>query len=434
MIQPIMNLLLSGDYSASTRELALSNLYSIAANERIDYSQKSEMAGELIEYIGKAAKGTINGTSDAESAGKDIDKIGEILVKLIASDEMSAEEIVDLLDAFTTNKIIPRDSPVSVNIGVIYTDICNGIIAKESYPLSLLDDEFHIIDNGKIELAHSLLTAAINSNNPYSCANIISSLNSLLDDPNLPAEEVEFIWEKTSYILQNQGESEYTLKIACLSALMELSEDARLSEESRAEAKDMIASYGLNTYNKTLYQENQVLVLAKDTGLYNSSAFKILTNLVKSAPNKAPDIISLQEESFPEEDSHDITDNFETVGLYTFGSEIVEMRIQDNFSDSLYETTGVHEFTHYIEYNLMTAEQKNELNNIWLEADDASDFVREYGQSSRSDYLATTAQAVWAERDSGSKPVLERAQQQAANGDPALLKMYNLAQEIWGLS
>jgi hypothetical protein len=429
-----MNLLLSGDYSASTRELALSNLYSIAANERIDYSQKSEIAGQLIEYIGKAANETINGTLDAESAGKDIDKTGEILAKLIASDGMSAEEIVDILTSLTTNKVIPKTSPVSVNIGVIYTDICNRIIRKESYPLSLLDDEFHIIDNGKVSLAHSLVTAAINSDNPYSCANIISSLNSLLEDPNLPAEEVEFICEKTGYILQNQGESDYTLKITCLSALMKLSEDTRLSEESRAKAKDMIASYGLNTYNNTLYQENQVLVLAKDTGLYASSAFKILTNLVKSASDKAPDIISLQEESFPEEDSQDITDNLETVGLYTFGSDIVQMRIKDNFSDYLYETTGVHEFTHYIEDNLMTTEQKSEFNTIWLEADDASDFTCEYGQTSRSDYLATTAEAVWTERNSGSKPVLERAQQQATNGDPALLKMYNLAQEIWGLS
>ena len=432
MIQPIMNLLLSGDYSASTKELALSNLYSIATNERIDYSQKSEMAGELIEYMERTVTGTINGTSDAESAGNDIKRTDAILVKLIRDSGISIEEQKDILIAITNNKIIYKSSPIRTITAGVMTDIYRALISDKDYPLTWIDDSN--TDRGKLSLAHLLEKTAINYNNVFLSTGTMWALNTLLDDTTLSSEEVNTILVTTQYILENQSEQDYSLETACLSTLMKLSGDTRLNEESRIKIQELITSYGLNTYNRSLYQDNQVLLLAEDTSLYGSKAVAILTGVIESVPDKSPAIISLQQEVISSLESENIDNNLEASGLYDSDSDIVEIKVKDSNSNYAYSTTVIHEFTHYIEDNLMTTEQKSELNNIWLEADDALDFVREYGQTSRSDYLATTAEAVWTERNSGSKPVLERAQQQATNGDPALLKMYNLAQEIWGLS
>ncbi|MDD3984013.1 MAG: hypothetical protein PHU54_08760, partial [Candidatus Omnitrophica bacterium] len=99
-----------------------------------------------------------------------------------------------------------------------------------------------------------------------------------------------------------------------------------------------------------------------------------------------------------------------------------------------YVIAYIHEATHYKQDNVMTDEQKARLTSIWQSADGENDFARAYGKTSKSDFLATTAEAMLMEYDTVNKPVLTRAQQQAANGDPTLLKIYELAQEVWNLS
>jgi len=433
IIQPIMNLILSGNYSENTRDLALSNLYSIANNERIDYSQKSTMAEQLIQYMEKEITNTINGKTTAESANKGIDTVGEILVALIHSNGITVEEQKNILTLVDDNKTIYIDSPVDANIIIgILTNICVALVEDRNYPLSLRDIDN--IDIGKIELAHLLETSLDTNDNSYANIKVINALNGLLDDQNVVSQEVETILDKTSYVLQNRAKDNYSLKTTCLSTLTKLSTDKRLTEDSRNEAKELITTYGLNAYNRTLYQNNGVLLLAENDGLYKSKAVNILTSIIEVSPDKSPKTVSLQTQLPAMKNSENINGDSEVVGQYLFDNDIMRLKIQDNYKDSTVRSTAIHEITHYIQDNLLTAEQKTELNSIWLEANDHTDFVRVYGETSMSDYLATTAEAVLSEHNSENKPILEQAQQQAANNDPTLLKMYNLAEEIWGLS
>ena len=106
----------------------------------------------------------------------------------------------------------------------------------------------------------------------------------------------------------------------------------------------------------------------------------------------------------------------------------------DWYTDANYASTLYHETTHYIENNLMTSEQRSGLESIWKEADDMIDFTRELGATNRSEYLATTAEAMLMEHNSVQKPLLERAEKQDAANDPTLLKMYYFVEDLWGLS
>jgi len=433
IIQPITGLLLSENiYSDKTIDLALSNLYSIASNQRIDYSQKSTMAGQLVKYMEKVVNSSIAGTKDSESVTQEMDKIGDTLVILLQSEEITVEQQKEILMPVYDDTIMYKDSPVSSSISGMLSMIFATLIEDKDYPLTLFDDSNK--DIGKLELAH-LLESALDTNNHVNfSATVINALNGLLNDENLPSNKVEQILDITSSILQDRAGEDYSLKADCLSTLTKLSNDTRLPDNRRKEAENLISTYGLNTYNSTLYEENGVLAITEDNTLYNSRAVNIVTKLITASPEQTPRIISLDEELPIAIDSESMGNNEQAVGLYIFNNDLVHLKIQDDYKDSTYVIAYIHEATHYKEDNVMTDEQKDRLTSIWQSADDKNDFARAYGQNSKSDFLATTAEAVWTERDSAEKPVLAQAQKQAANGDPTLLKIYELAQEVWDLS
>jgi len=433
IIQPITGLLLSGNtYSNKTIDLALSNLYSIASNQRIDYSQKSVLPGQLIKYMEKLVNSSIAGTKDSESANQEMDKIGDTLVILLQSGEITVEQQKEILTQVYDDTIRYKDSPVNSSISGMLSIIFAVLIEDKDYPLTLIDDSN--MDRGKLELAH-LLESALDTNNRVNFSNtVINALNGLLDDKNLPSNKVEWILDITGSILQDRAGESYSLKANCLSTLTKLSNDTRLPDNRRKEAENLISTYGLNTYNSTLYEENGVLAITEDNTLYNSKAVNIVTELITTSPEQTPRIISLDEELPIAIDSESMDNNEQAVGLYIFNNDLVHLKIQDDYKDSTYVIAYIHEATHYKEDNVMTDEQKDRLTSIWQSADGENDFARAYGQTSKSDFLATAAEAVWTERDLAEKPVLAQAQKQAASGDPTLLGIYELAQEMWNLS
>jgi len=433
IIQPITSLLLSGNtYSNKTIDLALSNLYSIASNQRIDYSQKSTMAGQLVKYMEKLVNSSIAGTKDSESANQEMDKIRDTIAKLVQSDGITFKEQKDIYILLSDNEIIFKESPVLSCISAIFCDVSVAIVGNNNYPLSLIDSSSK--DIGKVAIAHELEAALNTNDNIYFHISVMNALNTLLNDENVPTTEVKNILNITGSTLQNRGGESYSLKTTCLSTLTKLSGDTRLSEEQRNKAIELISTYGLNTYNTTLYQDTGILTIAEDNSLYNSKALNIMTDIIDVSPEDNPKLVALQKDLAGAEDAENIKNNEVAVGQYTFDNDIVHLKIQPDYKDSTYVIAYIHEATHYKEDNIMTDAQKDRLTSIWQSADGENDFARAYGQTSKSDFLATAAEAVWTERDLADKPVLTRAQQQAANGDPTLLEIYKLAQEVWNLS
>jgi hypothetical protein len=433
IIQPITGLLLSGNtYSDKTIDLALSNLYSIASNQRIDYSQKSTMAGQLVKYMEKLVNSSIAGTKDAESANQAMDKIENTLVAILQSKGITVDEQKKIMTEIFDNTTLCKDSPVRTTIAGMMSFIAVAIIEDKDYPLTLIDDSNK--DRGKLELAHILEEAVKTNDNVNFSIKVINALNGLLDDADLPSNEVEQVLNITGFILENRGGESYSLKTTCLSTLTKLSGDTRLSEEQRNKATELISTYGLNAYNTTLYEVSGILTIAEDNSLYNSKALNIMTDIISVSPEDTPKLVALQKDLAGAEDAENIKNNEVAVGQYTFDNDIVHLKVQDDYKDSTYVIAYIHEATHYKEDNVMTDGQKDRLTSIWQSADGENDFARAYGQTSKSDFLATAAEAVWTERDLAEKPVLAQAQKQAANGDPTLLEIYELAQEVWNLS
>jgi len=433
IIQPITGLLLSGNtYSNKTIDLALSNLYSIASNQRIDYSQKSTMAGQLVKYMEKLVNSSIAGTKDSESANQEMDKIDDTLTKLVQSEGITVSDQAEVLTLIYDNTVIYEDSPVRSSVSNVLSSVVAILMQNRDYPLTLIDSSN--TDRGKLELAHILESGIEADNNIFLSIAGINALNGLLDDTNLPAIEVEKILSATGFALENRGGESYSLKTTCLSTLTKLSGDTRLSEEQRNKATELISTYGLNTYNTTLYQDTGILTIAENNSLYNSKTLNIMTDIIDDSPEDNPKLVALQKDLAGAEDAENIKNNEVAVGQYTFDNDIVHLKIQPDYKDSTYVIAYIHEATHYKEDNIMTDAQKDRLTSIWQSADGENDFARAYGQTSKSDFLATAAEAVWTERDLADKPVLTRAQQQAANGDPTLLEIYKLAQEVWNLS
>jgi len=433
IIQPITGLLLSENtYSDKTIDLALSNLYSIAANERIDYSQKSTIAGQLVKYMEKVVNSSIAGNKDSESATQEMDKIENTLVTILKAKGITVDEQTKIMAEIYDNTTLCKESPVRTAVAGMMSFIAVAIIEDKDYPLTLIDESNK--DRGKLELAHLLETTVKTNDTVNFSIKVINALNGLLDDEDLPSNEVEQVLNITGFILQDRAGESFSLKTTCLSTLTKLSSDTRLSEEQRNKATELISTYGLNTYNTTVYEDTGILTIAEDNSLYNSKAPDIITDITRVSPEKTPKLVALQKSLAGAKDAENIKNNEIAVGQYTFDNDIVHLKIQDDYKDSTYVIAYIHEATHYKEDNVMTDGQKDRLTSIWQSADGKNDFARAYGQNSKSDFLATTAEAVWTERDSAEKPVLTRAQQQAANGDPTLLKIYELAQEVWDLS
>jgi len=433
IIQPITSLLLSENiYSNKTIDLALSNLYSIASNERIDYSQKSTIAGQLVKYMEKVVNSSIAGTKDSESANQEMDKIRDIIAKLVYSDAVTVKEQKDIYILLSDNEIIFEESPVLSCISAIFSDVSVAIVGNNDYPLSLIDSSNK--DVGKMEIAHELEAALNTNDNIYFHISVMNALNTLLNDENVPIAEVENILNITGSTLQNRGGESFTLKTVCLSTLTKLSGDTRLSDEQRNKATELISTYGLNAYNTTLYENTGILTIAEDNAFYNSKALNIMADITDDSPEKNPKLVALQKSLAGAEEVENIKSNAVAVGQYTRYNDIVHLKIQTDYKDSTYVITYIHEATHYKEDNVMTDEQKSRLTSIWQSVDGENDFACDYGKTSKSDFLATAAEAVWTERALAEKPVLAQAQKQAANGDPTLLEIYQLAQEVWDLS
>jgi len=429
IIQPITGLLLSGNYSETTRKLCFSNLLEIVLNERIDYSQKSTMAEPLITYMENEVTAVNNGTINAETGKSEITEIDTIFSGLLQCKDITVEEQKDILVSVSTNNLLYQDSAIQSFIVGLKASVYETLLEDTDYPLTLIDNSNK--DRGKLALAHSLEQGIDQNNDPIFVANIISGLNALLKDSSLPPSEVSTVKEKTIFVLENRAGDNYDLRMICLSTLMNLSKDTRLTEAERNEVKETISTYGLNDYNTITYNNTGVLLLSENMTGYPP----VIADTLRSIPeNKRPGFISLEKQITSDGKLGNLVETDALHGTYCRPNDVIAIKVSDTYTDANYKSTVLHETTHYLENNVLTVEQKSALQSIWTEANDSTDFVNTLGQQNMSEYLATTAEAMLMEHDTADKPVLTRAQQQAANGDPTLLKIYELAQEVWDLS
>jgi len=429
IIQPITGLLLSGNYSETTRKLCFSNLLEIVLNERIDYSQKSTMAEPLITYMENEVTAVNNGTINAETGKSEITEIDTIFSGLLQCKDITVEEQKDILVSVSTNNLLYQDSAIQSFIVGLKASVYETLLEDTDYPLTLIDNSNK--DRGKLALAHSLEQGIDQNNDPIFVANIISGLNALLKDSSLPPSEVSTVKEKTIFVLENRAGDNYDLRMICLSTLMNLSKDTRLTEAERNEVKETISTYGLNDYNTITYNNTGVLLLSENMTGYPP----VIADTLRSIPeNKRPGFISLEKQITSDGKLGNLVETDALHGTYCRPNDVIAIKVSDTYTDANYKSTVLHETTHYLENNVLTVEQKSALQSIWTEANDSTDFVNTLGQQNMSEYLATTAEAMLMEYDTAEKPVLTRAQQQAANGDPTLIKIYELAQEVWDLS
>ena len=433
IIQPITGLLLSGDYSETTRNLCFSNLIKIITNERIDYSQKSTMVEPLIKYMENEVTAVNNGTINAETGTSEITEIDTIFCGLLQCKDITVEEQKDILVSISTNNLLYQDSAIKPVIVGLKASVYETLLEDTDYPLTLIDDSNK--DHGKLALAHSLEKGIDQNNDPIFITNIISGLNALLKDSSLPPSEVSTIKDKTIFVLENRAGDNYDFRMVYLSTLMNLSKDTRLTEAERNEVKETISTYGLNDYNTTIYENTGVLLLSQNIADYQSQATAVIAATLSSIPeNKRPGFISLEKQITSNGKLGSIVETNALHGTYCMSDDVIAIKVADTYTDANYKSTVLHETTHYLEDNVLTVEQKSALKSIWAEANDSTDFVNTLGQQNMSEYLATTAEAVLMEYNAADKPVLTRAQQQAAKGDPTLLEIYQLAQEVWDLS
>lgn len=433
IIQPITGLLLSGNYSETTRGLCFSNLLEIVLNERIDYSQKSTVVEPLITYMENEVTAVNNGTISAETGINEISEIDTIFCGLLQCKDITVEEQKDILVSITTNNVLYQDSAIKPFILGLKSSVYETLMEDTDYPLTLIDNSNK--DRGKLALAHSLENAIDQTDSLTAISNVISGLNALLKDPRLPSSEVSTIKDKTIFVLEDRAGDNYDLRMVCLSTLMNLSKDTRLTEAERNAVKETISTYGLNNYNTTIYEDTGVLVLSQNMADYRSQAATVIAATLSSTPeNKRPGFISLEKQITSSGKLGSIVETNALHGTYCRPNDVIAVKVSDTYTDTNYKSTVLHETTHYLENNILTAEQKTTLQFIWTEANDSTDFVNTLGQQNTSEYLATTAEAVLMEYNAADKPLLTRAQEQAASGDPTLLKMYNFAKEIWGLS
>jgi len=429
IIQPITGLLLSGNYSETTRKLCFSNLLEIVLNERIDYSQKSTMAEPLMTYMENEVTAVNNGTINAETGKSEITEIDTIFSGLLQCKDITVEEQKDILVSVSTNNLLYQDSAIQSFIVGLKASVYETLLEDTDYPLTLIDNSNK--DRGKLALAHSLEQGIDQNNDPIFVANIISGLNALLKDSSLPPSEVSTVKEKTIFVLENRAGDNYDLRMICLSTLMNLSKDTRLTEAERNEVKETISTYGLNDYNTITYNNTGVLLLSENMTGYPP----VIADTLRSIPeNKRPGFISLEKQITSDGKLGNLVETDALHGTYCRPNDVIAIKVSDTYTDANYKSTVLHETTHYLENNVLTVEQKSALQSIWTEANDSTDFVNTLGQQNTSEYLATTAEAMLMEYDTAEKPVLTRAQQQAANGDPTLIKIYELAQEVWDLS
>jgi len=433
IIQPITGLLLSGNYSETTRKLCFSNLLEIVLNERIDYSQKSTMAEPLITYMENEVTAVNNGTINAETGTSEITEIDTIFCGLLQCKDITVEEQKDILVSISTNNLLYQDSAIQPFIYGLKSSVYETLMEDTDYPLTLIDNSNK--DRGKLALAHSLENAIDQTDSLTAISDIISGLNAFLKDSSLPLSEVSTVKDKTIFVLKSKASDNYDLRMVCLSTLMNLSKDTRLTEAERNEVKETISTYGLNDYNTTIYENTGVLLLSQNIADYQSrAAVRIAATLSSISENKRPGFISLEKQITSSGKLGSIVETNALHGTYCRPNDVIAIKVSDTYTDANYKSTVLHETTHYLENNVLTVEQKSALQSIWTEANDSTDFVNTLGQQNMSEFLATTAEAMLMEYDTADKPVLTRAQQQAANGDPTLLEIYQLAQEVWNLS
>jgi hypothetical protein len=370
-----------------------------------------------------------NGTINAETGKSEITEIDTIFSGLLQCKDITVEEQKDILVSVSTNNLLYQDSAIQSFIVGLKASVYETLLEDTDYPLTLIDNSNK--DRGKLALAHSLEQGIDQNNDPIFVANIISGLNALLKDSSLPPSEVSTVKEKTIFVLENRAGDNYDLRMICLSTLMNLSKDTRLTEAERNEVKETISTYGLNDYNTITYNNTGVLLLSENMTGYPP----VIADTLRSIPeNKRPGFISLEKQITSDGKLGNLVETDALHGTYCRPNDVIAIKVSDTYTDANYKSTVLHETTHYLENNVLTVEQKSALQSIWTEANDSTDFVNTLGQQNMSEYLATTAEAMLMEHDTADKPVLTRAQQQAANGDPTLLKIYELAQEVWDLS
>jgi hypothetical protein len=374
-----------------------------------------------------------NGTVNVESAENEISEIDTIFASLLQCKDITVEEQKDILVSISTNKVLFQNSAIKPDLVGLKAIIYETLMADKNYPLTLIDNLNK--DQGKLALMHSLEKAIDQNTDTVVIGNIISSINAFLKDSTLPSSEVSTLKNTTIFVLKNRAGEDYDLKMVCLSTLMNLSKDTRLTETERNEVKETISTYGLNSYNTSIYQNTGVLLLSQDNNDYNSQAANaIVYTLTSLSQDKRPILISLERQITSNGKLGSMVETNALHGTYCRPNDVIAIKVSDTYTYANYKSTVLHETTHYLENNVLTTEQKTTLQSIWNETNDPADFVNTLGQENTSEYLATTAEAILMEYDAAQKPLLERAQQQAANNDPTLLKMYNLVEDVWGLS
>ncbi len=391
------------------------------------------MAEQLIDYMEKEVTAVKNGMLNTEDVTNDMSTIDDILQSLFWDKNITSQEQASIFTAIVTNETLFQESEVRNSVVNIKADLYQLLVSDKDYSISIVDISNK--DRGKLALVHTLEKGLEKNTNPTYNTNTVSSFNALIKDTNVPASEIQTIRNLTIFVLENRAEQDYDLKTVCLTTLMNLSQDTRLSDTDRDQIKELITTYALNEYNSEFYENTGVLLLAKDSNDYNSKAAQVVISTVSSiSQENRPIFISLEKQLTSKGMLGSVVETNTLHGIYCTVNDIIAIKVSDTYTAENYKSTVLHEATHYKENNNLSAEQKATLQSIWTEANDSDDFVNTLGQENVSEYLATTAEAVLMEYNNTDQPLLTRAQQQAAAGDPTLLKIYDFAKEIWDLS
>jgi len=423
MIQPLCDILDSGKYSAKTNNLVLQNLASISENYRINAKDKLKMTDSLIAFMEESAQ--LKNYSD-----ETLVSFHNCLRHIFLDPGVSADERDKI-----TSRLINQESPLWSDTKVLYS----VFIALEKYMFS--EETGLDIKNALIQFDIGMLNVADSTSNLIIEDEFIRGLAAATQDSRLSKATLVEIRNAVQGLLNNTEITlGYSQNLSCLAVLYSIANNDRLNTIEKNETMQTLINLGVNEQNKTIWEKYGTLVLVKPevAAQVDSKTIKDIEEFIGEIPaGKRPMIVSLQDApriSLTDSQTKGIQQGLlDLVGMYD--SEIMTVDITIDSSYSLRNSYIFHETGHFLQHNIMTTEQIEEWDRLWLESDSLDDFVEEYSTTNKAEDGATMMATVLKEYylPDSQKTLLKRAQEQNEADDPTLLNKYRLAEACWGI-
>ena len=423
MIQPLCDILDSGKYSAKTNNLVLQNLAFISGNDRINAKDKLEMTDSLIDFMEESVQ--LKNYSD-----ETLESFHNCLRYIFFDPGVSADERDKI-----TSKLINQDSPLWGDAQVLYS----VFIALEEYMVS--EETGLDIKNTIIQFNIGMLNIINSTSNLIILNEFIRGLAAATQDSRLSKATLVEIKNAIQGVLNNTEITlGYSQNLSCLAVLYSIANNDKLNTIEKKETLRTLINLGVNEQNKTIWEKYGTLVLVKPevAAQVDNKTIQDLEKFIGEIPaGKRPMIVSLQDAP-----SVSLTDSQNTgiqqglldlVGMYDSAVMTVDLTIDSSFS--LKNDYVFHETSHSLQHNIMTTEQIEEWNRLWLESDSLDDFMEEYSTTNKAEDGATIMETVLKEYylPDSQKTLLKRAQEQNEANDPTLLNKYRLAEACWGI-